>query len=1161
MANPFSFIISTVAQIGISALFPAEGPRMKDLSVSASTYGNTIPEVWGLVRVGGNMIWSKKIKEHKSEQFGKGGFSITYTYTCDFAMAWAKGPVNNIRRIWADNKLIYDVTGQSTGVDNGKYSSTFYYGLPTQMPDPLIEADKGAGNTPAYRDLSYSVFSNFLLTDFGNRVPQFTAEVYAAPNGPTATTTIEDTPVDTGSDLVGTQQIWTDTTNGLFYIDYSNGLRQYSLATGQELRSVDGQAIGAPATDGTYNKEPGGWSRLMGICNNGTLVFAGPISNYTFVGTVDPVSLTCTGIVGTAQPFNQISPTSPNGGVPYPSISAVAQDASGYNYVLGYGFFGDVDIVKIDPEMAWLGNLGRFGDPTAAKTCCARQTDGGGGPMWYLCNDAGVFAPSFVTSLAVVAVSINPNQTSVAFNLPNPVGFGQMHPSRLAWDSSTDSLLIWYTVGSQSRLAKWNEASDQIEWDVPVPGYPAGVSPITVSNNQVGWLTGTINRLYVVNTTDGSQVDPRPNQPVNPSIAPQDWTYPVEQVTPGSGFELPINTGGVGSPQVYDSLSNNVLMLGGNGLGSIIHVGQYTSQGMGLDVIVSSLMYRAGLLPVDFDVSELSSISVVGYGFASNTDIKGILAELRSLYLFDLVESDGMFKARLRGGDTPDETIKDLVLGSSSPTVNDSWKETRLSEADIPASITLVYNNSDNDFQTTAAHSQRISAPIPTMFSRQKLHVDTSLTMGALAAKTLVNAMLYTQWSERTKHETRLPWAYSYLDPSDLLSINMSDGRNYFERIHQTDLGADYNIQMETYGTDSGTYVTNVQAADGGSMRLQTVQSPVAARPFILNTTLLRDLDDTGGGTSRYYTGVGTITPAPFNGAVLYRSTNNVDYTALNANTDDVEWGTVPTPMPPAHRGAWALDWETQLVVWPSVSWFNLSSITDDQLDQGGNLCMVGAEVLQFRDAVQNANGSWTLTNLYRGRRGTEWACDNHKLGESFIFFSTLTISTQAETLDAINQKRWFKAVGSGMSILESLATQVTYQPRDLMPYAPSDLRRTMAAGANEDIVLTWANRNRFFAGLMDGTGDISLGEATEAYEIYILTGPYNGDPSTNILPTNIKRAYTSTTPTVTYTAADQTTDGYVTDVDTCHVVVYQISAAVGRGFPSFRDIEPWRDL
>jgi hypothetical protein len=54
---------------------------------------------------------------------------------------------------------------------------TIYPGTQTQLPDPTIQAAEGVDITPAFRPLVYAVWENFPLANFGNRLPNFRAEV------------------------------------------------------------------------------------------------------------------------------------------------------------------------------------------------------------------------------------------------------------------------------------------------------------------------------------------------------------------------------------------------------------------------------------------------------------------------------------------------------------------------------------------------------------------------------------------------------------------------------------------------------------------------------------------------------------------------------------------------------------------------------------------------------------------------------------------------------------------------------------------------------------------------------------------------------------------------------------------------------------------------
>lgn len=181
------FIGSTIGGMIDNMLFPVkqEGPRLDDLSVTVSTYGNPIPLLYGPEnRVAGNIIWSTGLLETtKTSRQGKGGPSVQtteYAYRASFAVALCQGQrapgqgsgIVGIRKIWANNKLIYDVDAATPPVPVGLYEALrIYPGDFSQNPDPTIESYVGVGATPAYRGTAYVVFQDLQLADFGNRLP------------------------------------------------------------------------------------------------------------------------------------------------------------------------------------------------------------------------------------------------------------------------------------------------------------------------------------------------------------------------------------------------------------------------------------------------------------------------------------------------------------------------------------------------------------------------------------------------------------------------------------------------------------------------------------------------------------------------------------------------------------------------------------------------------------------------------------------------------------------------------------------------------------------------------------------------------------------------------------------------------------------------------
>jgi len=293
------FALSTLVSGAISYLFPSEGPRLKDLSISSSSYGNIIPEVFGSVRVAGDMIWSTGIKERKKKKkAGVGSYYNEYTYYGNFAMAFCKGPAQ-LRRIWANGKLIYDATGVSVTPTNGKYLMRFAKGDEDQLPDPMIQADKGAANTPAYRGLAVCIFENFALADYGNQIPQMAAEVYVGANSALAYTLLVPATDLTLTNASPGNDPWNtcvDFDRGYIYLPTvinwapghfsDSGIRRFRLSDGVEDRQILLPEMGLAGAD--YDGAFGG---LYGVAADGSLIVKPGLSAFfTSYATLDPYS-------------------------------------------------------------------------------------------------------------------------------------------------------------------------------------------------------------------------------------------------------------------------------------------------------------------------------------------------------------------------------------------------------------------------------------------------------------------------------------------------------------------------------------------------------------------------------------------------------------------------------------------------------------------------------------------------------------------------------------------------------------------------------------------------------------------------------------------------------------------------------------------------------
>lgn len=155
-----------------------EHGKVDRFRLSNSGEGEPVSQIFGRMRVGGQVIWASDFIETVTVSGGGSGKGTPqpqpetrrYSYSINLAVALCAGEIQRVGRVWAD--------GEEAATNT--LNMRVYKGRTDQLPDPTIEAVEGAGTVPAYRGTAYVVFENLQLEQFGNRVPQFSFEVVRA---------------------------------------------------------------------------------------------------------------------------------------------------------------------------------------------------------------------------------------------------------------------------------------------------------------------------------------------------------------------------------------------------------------------------------------------------------------------------------------------------------------------------------------------------------------------------------------------------------------------------------------------------------------------------------------------------------------------------------------------------------------------------------------------------------------------------------------------------------------------------------------------------------------------------------------------------------------------------------------------------------------------
>ncbi|MEI4235274.1 phage tail protein, partial [Roseovarius sp. D22-M7] len=932
-----------VGSVAGNLLFPGrgqdvttEGPRLGDLTVSSSAYGASIALGYGTLRMAGNMIWTAGISEQKNvtrtRSGGKGGggatrTSVTYSYFASFALAFGEGPAGDVLRIWADGKLIYDKTGASPDVARPDLRFRFHSGAEDQLSDPLIETHVGAGRAPAHRGLATIVFEDLALADFGNRIPNITAEITYQRAAQQPWQLIDFITTGEGGYFGSYQldELAVDWRRGYGYFLDSDadaaeaGIRRFSLRTMKEDRQARMTDITAVA--------PNNFPSTLFCGEDGHLYLTAGSGNSRPIVRVEPNALKEVARFG-SRSNGLTNVTTRFVATTWMGMVSAYGPAGRIDFLLTGSLFDDVGLLRAE-DMGYVWGAGQRVAESRLRGVIAGAVGEGFGEGWVLASGRGINHTSLgLYRLRVAATarydSVSGQSLGVTFEKvasfapdeiePGATGFWDT-AGGLTYDVTDDSVLFQARVANGSSAGaihtlKWRSDTG-IVWKTVVPHQINYEGPFFGQSRLTGqrWTLMRSTRLIQLDTATGAVV------------LDETWPYPVSER----------------GAQVYDAASDTHLVRGSDGWAKLF-LNRGGGGGETLSGIVSDLCARAGLGPSDIDVADLGAI-VPGYVIGRQTTVRGAIEPLAQAYFFDAAESDDTLRFRTRGRPPAATIDADHLLPLDERTF-ERWRERRTQEVELPERVSVVYMDAQADYSQGTQSAKRTSLPRPTMQSRNQSSMELALALDATTAKQIAAKTLYSAWIERSTYEAELPADWLRLDPTDVADVVFASGSRFRTRITRLDVGADYSLAVTGVSETAATYVSSV-AADGGSgTPVQVIGASAATRLILPDLPLLRDTDDTGGSGSRLYYMMAGFGGPGWPGASLYRSPDGTDWAQVGRSLSEAAWGATAnalgTPTSP-----FATDETNSLTVFMTTGGDRLESVTQDAMLGGANAALV----------------------------------------------------------------------------------------------------------------------------------------------------------------------------------------------------------------------------
>lgn len=533
-----------------------------------------------------------------------------------------------------------------------------------------------------------------------------------------------------------------------------------------------------------------------------------------------------------------------------------------------------------------------------------------------------------------------------------------------------------------------------------------------------------------------------------------------------------------------------------------------SADGVTLSAIQSEICERAGLSASDIDVTELTD-TVTGYVVPRNMSGRSASEQLMKAFFYDAADINNKITF-VKRGKSPVATITadDLgahYYGSDFETISHD----RLQDPELPSEIIVKHIDVNRAYQDGAQRSQRITHPVENISTN-----ELSIVMTATRAKQIAEIWMQNAYTERDKYSFSLSRDFIDLNPADVITVPTGGG-NRDLRINKIT----YAPVIDIEAVADSPYTSNAEAGEGDAIGGNVgLQGPTNL--LLLDIPLLRNADNDEGiylAASGYYDA--------WTGAQVFTSNSEEDgYTSKTSIFNDAVIGSATTALADAS----AYDWDRANTVTIQLINGDLSSVSEDLVAQGNNYCILGNEIIQYANATLNADGTYTLDTLTRGRRGTDWATGSHTIGDRFVFIGALTLKRIDQAFNAL---KYYKAATFGTFLDEADARSLTNTGVSLKPFSGYQL--AFALDGSNNLTGSWQTRSRYIAPTFR---DLPLFEGSEEYEIDIFK-------SGVVLVTK-----TVTTNALSYTASQQTSDGLTPgDFDT--IRVYQMSEIVGRGY------------
>lgn len=1119
-----------------------EGPRLPNLKVSGSQFGENINHIYGSVRTAVQMFWACDIKETKNtetKRVGKGGGqkveNTTYTNTFTGAFLICKGEIDGVRKIWANGELAYDNSTENTGAVGGKEDQliiggidigknininqngwsadiTIYNGTMSQPVDDMIESIEGVGNYTAHRGYSYFVVKNMDLAKWNGSIPQLNVE--AIRSGIAHTIKLGKETL-TSATNPNTQSILFNERDSYLYV----------MKDSRYILKIN--PFNNPATiEATYDRGSavlGANNFTMNFTNSGDLcVNSG--DGGLIIDTKSMIGIKSFLNNDVYQNYPYLAGSSRNG------EKLIFDENALLHYNLYYYSDDHLLIHKYDATMIPItfSNIGMNADPN--------YTSGWQNPLFTLYDfdqqnemfytattktSGGAPYDMYISSAGLSYV--NYKQDLVKTSLVSQIVIDDVF-----FDAVSRCLFVKYNYtgpGAPSYILKFNVDTRTVVDDRQIL-----ISGLTCAGQSQRLQTNQSREFYIYSyETGGGQA-----YVVYYDMDTSELNYTIIDYTVPWGGTGPNNLSLLNQSSAYIDINNCEYYLrnlvSSNDFNLLKNYGYRLDQGkFNLAQAVQEISQFNGLDITDIDVTELASDEIRGYIVNNESSGRGVLEQWSYIYNFAEVESEYKIKFR-KNGNTSIKTIyaKDLGVKNYGADIDfeDMLSTTRADEKSLPRTVSLTYCNQDFDYENDTQVEKIIG-----ISSDNNISNESPVVLIAQEAKEVVSRAAYTTIINRDSFEFSVNYDFIELEPLDVVTL-IKDDSTFNIKITKIERNGGI-IKISGVSEDATVYTQDKVVGFTTTRPTQTIKILSNSKGIYMDTPAVRnnDLNDAG----FYCAAVPQNTALSWPGAILLSSPSSLDgYKEEKTFETRPRFGVCTSIL-----SNWAygntIDYYNSVDVQLNNE-LTLTSCTETELLNFENLCKIGNEFLCFKNATLIGTNKYRLDTFLRGRFNTEDSISTHAAGDSFILFEANgSVNNINQDISQVGLSKYYKMTTFEQYV--EMTSPDTFTNQGLRTQCYPIFNLISLRMLNGTINFGFNKRVRGKATSLDQNNDVYDVDG-DVYEVDI----YNGSGYTTVL-----RTIKLQTTTGSYSTADQVSD-FTANQATVYVKIYKLNKWGYRG-------------